>query len=91
MSQCMESSPFEEILEEKQQPKEEINVIENKLEDNSEHIKREDNLETESIISRRISQNSENNGNDTGENVTPVQTDDNEEVNCFNTCFFFNL
>lgn len=89
MSQCMESSPFEELREEKEQPKEEINIIENKLEDNSENARKEDNMETESIVSRRISQNSDNNGNDTGENVTPTQTDDNEEVHLFNTIFIF--
>lgn len=41
----------------------------------------EEKMEVDPVVIRRPSQNSENNGNDGTDNVTPVQTDnDNDEV-----------
>lgn len=41
----------------------------------------EEKMEVDPVVIRRQSQNSENNGNDGTDNVTPVQTDnDNDEV-----------
>lgn len=44
-------------------------------------IEEDEKMEVDPVVARRQSQNSENNGNDGTDNVTPVQTDDNDEVN----------
>lgn len=44
-------------------------------------VEEEEKMEVDPVVIRRQSQNSENNGNDGTDNVTPVQTDnDNDEV-----------
>lgn len=74
--------------EAKEEAVQEIEPPEAKIPDNIEQSKEEDNVESEAIASRRVSQNSENNANEQSDNVTPTQTDDNEEVSNFFVGFF---
>lgn len=72
-----------EIVENNKNVESEINEI---VETNNNGVQKEqvneeeEKMDVDAVAVRRQSQNSENNGNDGTDNVTPVQTDDNDEV-----------
>lgn len=82
MSQTIVETETKDIVENgnaDSEPNETTDVKSNGLKEQA--TEEEEKMEVDPVAIRRQSQNSENNGNDGTDNVTPVQTDnDNDEV-----------